>query len=696
MSRALVACLVAVVVTAGSGPVWAAAPGRHAPSGASRLLEVPFLPQTEDLCGGAALAMVLRYWGAADVQPADFAPLVDRGAAGIPTNVLASAVRTRGWQSVSVEADAASGNVWLRDQVERGRPVIALIAVGPARYHYVVVVAWTGTQVVVHDPARGPFVVLPHAAFEGAWALAGRWALLVLPPETPLVSRPAPALATPIAEPGGTNAGGSSCALLVSTLVALAKAGDVPGADAGLTAALQMCPDEPAAWRELAGIRFLQSRWAEASALAEQSAALDPSDVDGRDLLATSRFLNDEPERALAQWNRIGSPDVDVVRVVGARRTRHPVVSALIDLPPRVLLTPERFNHASRRLQELPSAVATRLRYRPIGGGLADLDAVVVERATVPRGPVPLVAAGARAWVQREAGIAVASPTGSGELWTAAWRWWERRPRVAASLTVPSPSWFTGVTTIAGSWERPTYQTSPATVLRPAVVSRQARRRASVAVTDWVSSRLRWSMGLALDTWDRDRHVAMDAALDARGAGDRISMSAGTVLAAPTGSGQRFATAGVQVALRSTRDRASSSWMLDAGVDAASTHAPFDLWAGAGAGQARTPLLRAHPLLSGGVITGPMFGRQMAHATVEYQHSLVSMPAGTLSLAAFVDAADVRRPLAGDGLAHADLGAGARFSLPGRGGTMRVDVARGLRDGRVVVSAGWLAPWPGR
>lgn len=696
MSRASVACVVAGILAAGCGSAWAAAPGRHAPTGASRLLEVPFLPQTEDLCGGAALAMVLRYWGAADVQPADFAALIDRGAAGIPTNVLASAVRTRGWPSVSVEADAASGDVWLRDQVERGRPVIALIAVGLARYHYVVVVAWTGTHVVVHDPAQRPFVVLPRAAFESAWALAGRWALLVLPPETPLVARPAPDLPAPIAESGDANAGGSTCALLVRTLVALAKAGDVPGADAGLTATLQLCPHEPAAWRELAGIRFLQSRWAEASALAERAAALDPLDVDGWDLLATSRFLNDQPECALAQWNRIGSPDVDVLRVVGARRTRHPVVAALIDLPPRERLTPERFNHAARRLQELPSAATTQLRYRPTGGGLADLDAVVVERATVPRGPIALLAAGTRASIHREAAVAVASPTGSGELWTASWRWWERRPRVAASLTVPSPSWFTGVTTIAGSWERPTYQTAPATVSRPAVVSRQARRRASVAVADWVSSRLRWSMGLALDTWDRDRHVAMDAALDARGAGDRISMRVGAVLAAPTGSGPRFATVGVQVALRSTRDRASSSWMLDAGVDAASPHAPFDLWAGADVGPARTPLLRAHPLLTDGVITGSMFGRQLAHATVEYQHSLVSTLAGRLSLAGFVDAAGVRRPLAGDGLAHADLGAGARFSLPGRGGTMRVDVARGLRDGRVVVSAGWLAPWPGR
>ena len=36
-------------------------------------LDVPYLPQTEALCGGAAAAMVMRYWGARDVYPDDFA-----------------------------------------------------------------------------------------------------------------------------------------------------------------------------------------------------------------------------------------------------------------------------------------------------------------------------------------------------------------------------------------------------------------------------------------------------------------------------------------------------------------------------------------------------------------------------------------------------------------------------------------------
>ncbi len=44
------------------------------------LLDVPYLPQSEALCGGAAVAMVMRYWGAANVYAETFAGLVDPGA----------------------------------------------------------------------------------------------------------------------------------------------------------------------------------------------------------------------------------------------------------------------------------------------------------------------------------------------------------------------------------------------------------------------------------------------------------------------------------------------------------------------------------------------------------------------------------------------------------------------------------------
>jgi hypothetical protein len=43
---------------------------------------------------------------------------------------------------------------------------------------------------------------------------------------------------------------------------------------------------------------------------------------------------------------------------------------------------------------------------------------------------------------------------------------------------------------------------------------------------------------------------------------------------------------------------------------------------------------------------------------------------------------------------HWDAGVGLRLRLPG-GGALRIDVARGLRDGRHAASFGWVSGWPG-
>jgi len=134
---------------------------RSGPSNSVRLLDVPYLSQTEDLCGGAAIAMVLRYWGERQVYAEDFVELVDRSAAGIRTDVLAAAVQQRGWQALAFSAASTSSiGDRVRQHLDRGRPLIALIEDHPGTYHYVVIVGWTGEQVIVHDPARAPFRVL--------------------------------------------------------------------------------------------------------------------------------------------------------------------------------------------------------------------------------------------------------------------------------------------------------------------------------------------------------------------------------------------------------------------------------------------------------------------------------------------------------------------------------------------------------
>jgi hypothetical protein len=677
----LVTVAAALLVGAAATPLVALAqPAGPRPVGSTRLLDVPYLSQTEDLCGGAAMSMVLRYWGDRRVQPADFAALVDRSAAGIRTDVLSAELSRRGWQAFPVAADA-SGE-WIATQLDRGRPVIALIAISPTRFHYIVIVGWTPGQVIAHDPASAPFRVMATAEFERAWAAAGHWALLVLPGvDGSLLTTPAPP-----ALPALPAAG--ACAPLIQNMVDLARAGQLAEAEPGLLAATQLCPLEAGAWRELAGIRFLQSRWDDAASLAERAAALEPDDEAGWDLVATSRFLNDEPEVALGAWGRIGRPTVDLVRVQGLARTRQPVIVRVLGLQPNTVLTTANLGRAARRLDELPSAVRTNLRYRPLAGGVAEIEAVVVERPRLPSGVVPIVATATRAWAQREVQVNAASPTGSGELFTIAWRWWEARPRVAMTLAVPAVSWWSGVTTIEGSWERQSYATAAVT---------SERRRAGVRVADWASRAVRWNAGVALDRWADDSHLSVDGALDVRLAGDRVSVGIHAEGWTPAGSGRRFATGRLSSAWRSTVSHDRPSWSVTLGLVTATATAPLDLWPGAGVGHARVPLLRAHPLLDAGVITGEVFGRQLAHGTVEYQHPLLRSPAGTLQLAVFGDTARAWRRLGTTEPSplHADVGAGLRLALPGKGGALRVEAARGLRDKRMAFSARWQAPWPG-
>jgi hypothetical protein len=330
--------------------------------------------------------------------------------------------------------------------------------------------------------------------------------------------------------------------------------------------------------------------------------------------------------------------------------------------------------------------------------GLAEIEAAVVERPTVPRGILPIASAAARAWLQSEVRVDVAAPAGRGELWTFAWRWWEARPRLAFALAVPAASWLPGVTTIEGFWERASYEAPGKDRPGTAVILRDERRRARLSYADWATSRVRWETGAALDRWAQNSHLSVDAGFDLRLASDRVSIGLDAAAWLPIESGRRFARGGVSSDWRSTRDNNRPSWLVQAGFESATTAAPFDLWPGAGTGHARSPLLRAHPLLDAGVVSGPVFGRRLAHGTVEYQHPLLTVQGGALRLAAFTDTARAWRRIGGEDhpSRHADVGAGVRIALPGNEGTVRVDVARGLRDGRVALSAGWQASWPGR
>jgi hypothetical protein len=678
LPRGLAAVALAVTWAAGAA---AKGEARHA------LLDVPYLSQTPQLCGGAAVAMVLRYWGLDDVFPQDFAPLVDHSEGGIRTGALAHAVTSRGWHALTGGSHTARSTDWLGSEIDKGRPVIALIEVSPRTFHYVVVVGTTDTEVVYHDPARAPFRVVARQEFDGRWASADRWSLVVLPPVGFTAAAAAP-VAVPASLVTVATAQAGPCGGLIAHNVTLARTGQLDDAERGLLAAAAICPSSGLARLELAGVRFLQGRYGDAEELAAESLRLGPDDGTAWELVATSRYLQGNMPGALDAWNQIGRPRADVVHVEGVERLDHPVVVRLTGFEPREVITSDGFGRAVRRLGELPSMKQVGLTFQPRADGAADVRAALVERAVLPQGALGWAAVGVNAGFRREVRIPVSSPFGQGETWDIRYRWAANRPRVRVVFNAPSPDPLPGVFGVEALWERQTYELT-------ADPLRAERRRLGLHVADWLTSRMRWSIGGAADQFDTRRYLAVDGQLDTRWLDDHVATLLSLGYWTPTNGARPFTTAHGHVAWRSTRVPSVGVWSARAGVTAAGRHAPLAVWPIAGSGESRGPLLRGHALHDGGIVVSDVFGRRLAFAAAEYQHPVYERSGASVGVAGFVDIArSWQRPLSSvPSPLHVDVGGGLRIGAPGADDEVRIDVGYGVRDGRAKFSAGYVMPW---
>ena len=690
IGRVVFACMILLAVlglrTARASPQ--ASPPEQPPVAHGRLLDVPFVPQSEALCGGAAAAMLLRYWRPLPAYAEDFAPLVDDSAEGIRLGDLARAIRERGWRALPFSGTTSV----LRDHLAEGRPVISLIEDRPGRYHYVVVVAWAGKTVVFHDPARGPFRTVDAEAFDRVWAVTNRTALLILPSP---VNDPEGAGGLGVRRIPGDEAGisaarefGGQCESAVEQAVLVARDGDLERAETLLMLLDGACVASSAVPRELAGIRFLQRRWDETVTLAERAVARDRSDVHAWQLLATSRFLRGDPDGALSAWNARNEPRVDLTRVDGLDRTHHQVVAELVNLPSHSMLTTSQLERAKRRVAELPSLQMSRVAYSPRANGLATVDVAVVERPLFPRTRANAIATAVRAAAEREMRLEVASPSGSGELWAAKWRWSSGRPRVSIAAAMPKLWRWTGLWRFEGEWERESYRL-------PETLMSSERKRAAVTYGDWHSGHVRWELSGALENWNRHgKHFSAGAAVDRRFLEDTLAVRLDSAIWRSMDQARGFGSAAMSTVWRTGTEEASS-FHAASGVRIVSARAPLDLWPATDTGHASTALLRAHPLIEDAAIPGSRLGRALAHTTLEFQQAVANHPLVRIRWAAFVDAARQGSLLiAGAPKLHIDLGAGVRLTVPGAPGTLRVDVARGLRDGQMALSAGWQPAWP--
>jgi hypothetical protein len=340
-------------------------------------------------------------------------------------------------------------------------------------------------------------------------------------------------------------------------------------------------------------------------------------------------------------------------------------------------LTTGALESAAKRLGELPAADFSHVSYRPVAGGRANVDAVVIERPALPTSRLSIALVAARLLTDRELGASAASLGGSGDLLGASWRWWRNRPRLAATYALSSAL---GVWSGEVFGEEQTYGDAAASIV-------ERRRGGSLSLAQWTSTLTRWQVGAGFDRWrGRGRTATVSGNMDQRLWNDRVAARARGSLVA--GAFETW-TAGASLELRSSTRHAGSVLIASAGFDAAGEQAPLALWSGAGTGHARGPLLRAHPLLEKGRIDGEVFGRRVFHAGIEGRRWLKPVfRVIRIAPALFVDTAMADRRREPGRAWHVDAGAGLRVALPGSG-VFRADIAKGLREGATALSVGW-------
>jgi Peptidase_C39 like family len=668
----------------------------------SMAVDVPYLPQTDAMCGGAATAMVFRYWGDAHADVQEFAPLVDRSAGGIANDVLAAAVRTRGWRVATVGGSLEA----LRERIRDRQPVIVLLADRGTGYHYVVVTGWKRDAIVVHDPSWGPSRQIRDADFERLWRASNFWSMVILPSAVASSSvTPTEPLARSAQNIGGSSVAATCGAQLARAMSAI-QAGGLDSADQLLDAVRAQCPHDGGPVRELSGVRFAQHRWAEAAALAREALRLDARDEYAIDVLGSSLFMEGDAVGALRAWNRIGKPRVNVVRIDGLHHSRYQTIADDVGIRANQLLTAEAFERAKRRLGELPSAASTRLTLRPERDGFATVEVAIAEREAVPSGTAAWAVTAVQAGVDREATVAVPGFTGQGDAWSASWRWWANRPAVSIGFAAPQVHGWPGVWRVEGGWQSDAFSFVGGGVAGPDQVVQETRAHAGLSVTDWLNGSLRYSISAGFDSWngdpagegvqvvprhDQTRAIAAGGSLEQRLFADRVSLAGTFTRWTPVSAGAPFSAAGATASARSSAEPAG--WVLtgNAGAQWVGDAAPMGLWPGAGTGHAREPLLRAHPLLEDGIIdvTGStVFGRTLAFGGVEVQRWLERPALAHVAIAGFIDAARATRQASVATPGQFDLGLGMRVRMPGSAGLLRIDVARGMRDGARALTVG--------
>lgn len=144
---------------------------------------VPFIPQKENYCGPASLAMVLRFWGEEIDQDEIARELYIDSIKGTLNFDLEFYARRRGYRAESFRGTLER----VKAEVDRGHPLIVFQdqGIGPLAFpHFFVVVGYDDARelIIAHSGVTENRPI-PYWEFLWTWGKKGNWTLRILPKE---------------------------------------------------------------------------------------------------------------------------------------------------------------------------------------------------------------------------------------------------------------------------------------------------------------------------------------------------------------------------------------------------------------------------------------------------------------------------------------------------------------------------------
>ncbi len=489
---------------------------------------------------------------------------------------------------------------------------------------------------------------------------------------------------------------------------ALVDDGRPDPAAALLEGALARCPDHAELLADLAGIRVLQGDLVRAEALATRLVRFRPESNYAWNLLALTRYLQDDAAGALRAWSHAGRPLVDDVTV---RLVSHdgPRTSSAGPDPDRVsgitegrVLTEHALLRGERRLAALPAADRARLGYGMTPEGEARVDGTVVLGATNPFSGPDLVLHALRLFGRR-VHLVSADPMGRLERWNLSGTVEGSLFEAGIAVAHPAPggrgAWRWGITHETGR-----YGSAGVTD-----TVRETRTSLAWSHTDWVTATLRGSVHSRVDLRpERGTFVGVGAgwslvprtARGAIGAEGTGWLRIQGVSSAGSGRGERrfgrVEVRGVFHAVPASRHWSGVGLDLRGGIVAVSDGTPPDLMPRVGAGGNAHLLMRARSDLDDrGAVRAWFPGTAWAHATIEVHREVAAVGPAAIGVALFADGVSTLAPAPQAG-ATADrrralhLGGGLRTRIPWVDGWLRADWSIDPSDGASTFSAAWV------